>query len=155
MLKPMEIIEEEQKSEITETILRALPEWFGIEEAIVNYIDAVRKMPFFAIYDDDEAVGFVAIKNHNPATAEVYVMGVREEDHRRGIGSRLMDMAEGYCRAQEKTFLTVKTLDESRESEEYKKTRKFYLKNGFQPLEVFPTLWGEENPCLFLAKIVQ
>lgn len=155
MLRPMEIMEEEQKSLITESILRALPQWFGIEEAIVDYIRDVKSMAFFAVYEDEDPVGFVAVKDHSHATAEIYVMGVREEAHRRGIGGRLVDMAEGYCRERNKTFLTVKTLDASRESEEYRKTRLFYLKNGFKPLEVFPTLWGEENPCLFLAKVVQ
>ena len=28
----------------------------------------------------------------------------------------------------------------------------FYEKMGFIPLEVFPLLWDEANPCLFLAK---
>jgi hypothetical protein len=51
-------------------------------------------------------------------------------------------------------FLTVKTLDESRESKSYEKTRKFYLSVGFLPLEVFPLLWDENNPCLFMAKSI-
>jgi hypothetical protein len=31
-------------------------------------------------------------------------------------------------------------------------TRKFYEAIGFVPLEVFPTLWGSENPCLVMIK---
>ena len=51
-------------------------------------------------------------------------------------------------------YLTVKTLDESRECSSYEKTRLFYLKAGFKPLEVFPMLWDEYNPCLFMAKYI-
>lgn len=31
--------------------------------------------------------------------------------------------------------------------EEYDRTNQFYLALGFRDFEVFPTLWGEENPC--------
>jgi hypothetical protein len=52
-------------------------------------------------------------------------------------------------------FLTVKTLDESRASKSYEKTRLFYLSVGFKPLEVFPLLWDKDNPCLFMAKSIK
>ena len=48
--------------------------------------------------------------------------------------------------------LTVKTLDASAEYEPYERTRAFYQKMGFIPLEVFTTFWNEENPCLYFAK---
>ena len=38
---------------------------------------------------------------------------------------------------------------------DYAKTRKFYLKSGFKPLEVFPLLWDESNPCLFMVKRIE
>jgi len=46
----------------------------------------------------------------------------------------------------------VKTLDESAPDAFYAKTRQFYLRAGFKPLEVFPLHWNKENPCLFMAK---
>ncbi len=52
-------------------------------------------------------------------------------------------------------FLTVKTLDESADYPPYNGTRAFYRKEGFLPLEVFPTFWDEDNPCLFLARTVK
>ena len=36
----------------------------------------------------------------------------------------------------------------------YDKTRKFYLKYGFTPVEEFKSLWGEHNPCLMMVKIL-
>lgn len=60
-----------EKSEICSRILRALPRWFGIEEAIMEY------------------------------------------------------------------------------------TRKFYEKCGFVPFDEFLTLWGDDNPCLYMLKEVE
>jgi len=80
------------------------------------------------------------------------VIGVLEEYHRRGVGAALISRAEQFCRDGGYRFLTVKTLDSSAEYEPYERTRAFYKKMGFYPLEVFKTFWNEENPCLFLAK---
>ena len=147
-----EITEPDKKSTICNTILRALPDWFGIEASIVDYVKVVRSMPVFAVFDDDKAIGFVALKVHNPYTSEISVMGVLQEYHRHGIGKRLVERCEKYCIDNKMEYLTVKTLDESRESDSYKKTRLFYQSMGFRPLEVFPLHWDEDNPCLFLAK---
>lgn len=58
------------------------------------------------------------------------------------------------CRAHGYEFLTVKTLDESAEYEPYNGTRAFYKKEGFYPLEVFTCVWDEDNPCLFMVKVI-
>lgn len=147
-----EVHDSEQKSIICNDILRALPSWFGIESAIIEYTQKVSDMPFYVAYDNEKAVGFVAIKNHNAFTAEVFVMGILNEFHRQGIGRHLIHICEDYSLANRKEFLTVKTLDESRASKSYERTRLFYLSMGFKPLEVFPLLWDKDNPCLFLIK---
>lgn len=149
----MEITEiTDNKSGICERILRALPDWFGIEQAIVDYARNVEPMPMFGVLENDKTVGFVSLKLHNDSTAEIYVMGILSEYHRKGLGQRLIERCEGYLLERGFRFLTVKTLSPSRENAEYEKTRKFYEKVGFLPLEEFPTLWGEANPCLFMAK---
>lgn len=50
--------------------------------------------------------------------------------------------------------MTVKTLDESAVYEPYNGTRAFYKKEGFYPLEVFTTFWDEDNPCLFMVRVI-
>jgi len=147
-----ELFNAEEKSTICDTILRALPDWFGIESSIVDYVEQVQSMPFFAVFDDKSVIGFVALKIHNKYTAEIYVMGVLQEYHRHGTGKMLVKKCEQYCVNKNMEYLTVKTLDESRECDSYKKTRLFYFSLGFKPLEVFPLLWDEDNPCLFMAK---
>ncbi|KAB3527278.1 GNAT family N-acetyltransferase [Alkaliphilus serpentinus] len=152
MYQITEIKDQEEKRRICEEILRTLPNWFGIEEAIIDYRNSVMDMPFIAVLDKNKFIGFIAIKIHNQYTAEVYVMGITEDYHRKGIGKLLINECESYCIDKGYEFLTVKTLDESRECESYSKTRLFYLSMGFKPLEVFSSLWGEDNPCLFMAK---
>ena len=126
--------------------------WFGIESAIVKYVDDVKEMNTWAVYENDSAVGFVSINRHFPETSEVHVIGILEKYHRTGIGLKLLQVVEAELRQQGVQFLTVKTLSESRANIEYEKTRKFYLKAGFKPLEEFKTLWDEHNPCLFMVK---
>jgi len=61
-------------------------------------------------------------------------------------------MAQRYCVSCGFKYLTVKTLDSSVTYEPYEKTRNFYRKLGFIPIEVFPLFWDKDNPCLFMAK---
>lgn len=46
----------------------------------------------------------------------------------------------------------VKTLAPSHPDRNYAKTRAFYQRVGFRPLEELPELWGEANPCLLMVK---
>jgi ribosomal protein S18 acetylase RimI-like enzyme len=141
-----------RKSEICEEILRSLPRWFGIEEAITNYVSTVRDLLFITVNLYGKTVGFCAVKVHYGINAELYVLGVFEAFHRTGIGKRMMVYLEDYCRANDIKFLTVKTLSERHPDVHYRKTRRFYEHCGFMPLEVFDTLWGPENPCLYMLK---
>lgn len=147
-----EITGEREKSTLCEAILRALPGWFGMEESLLEYVEKVKRLTFWAAFDGERAVGFLALEEHNPYTGEVCVMGVLPEYHRRGAGRRLVEQCEAFAREKGMEFLTVKTLDASREDAGYARTREFYYAMGFRPLEVFPLLWDEANPCLFLAK---
>ena len=149
-----EIHDADEKSTVCEYVLRALPNWFGVEASIVDYVNQVRELPFIAAYDGDKVVGFIAIKPHTPFASEICVMGILNEYHRRGIGRILVTACEQRCKENKQNFLTVKTLAESRESKSYEKTRLFYLSLGFKPVEVFPTLWDEDNPCLVMIKCI-
>jgi len=152
MIEIREIFDPDVKSNICNDTLRALPNWFGNEAPIVDYTKQVQSMPFYAAFDNDKALGFITIKVHNAYTSEVCVMGILKEYHRQGIGKRLIECCEKYCKENNMEFLTVKTVDESSDSKSYEKTRSFYLSVGFKPLEVFPLYWDKDNPCLFMVK---
>lgn len=142
----------EHKSEICEKILRGLPKWFGIESAIIDYIKDVSNMDTWAAKVDDQIIGFVSLNKHNKFTAEIHVMGILEKYHRLGLGKKLIQVAEDSAAQEGLKFLQVKTLSVNRPDENYDKTRQFYLKTGFVPVEEFKTLWGEHNPCLLMIK---
>ena len=78
------------KSEICESILRRLPLWFGIESAIVDYVNDVKRMQTWVVYENDQVIGFASVNRHFPESAEIHVMGILQEYHGQGIGSRLI-----------------------------------------------------------------
>lgn len=137
-----------------EAILRALPDWFGLEQAIADYVAAAPALATWTVRADDRPVGFLAIKRHAPQAAEIHVMGVLPAHHREGLGAQLVAAAEAHLARHGVRFLQVKTLSPSREHEPYARTRAFYEALGYVPLEEFPTLWGEANPCLLYVKWV-
>ncbi len=135
-------------------LLRSLPEWFGIEESIREYVEDARHLPTYAVRDPSGGgvVGILLVKRHFPTAAEVHLMAVDRSWHRRGAGHALLRKAEADLRADGVRFLQVKTLSPAREDEYYARTREFYVAEGFTPLEEFPTLWDERNPCLMFVK---
>lgn len=137
-----------------EKILRKLPEWFGIEDAVVKYGKEIDILPTFLIRKNQALIGFITIKEHFATAAELFVLGILPEFHNQGIGQSSIHKVEQYCREKGICFLQVKTLGPNRECAAYEKTRRFYLKMGFHPLEEFSELWGPSNPCLLMVKKV-
>jgi ribosomal protein S18 acetylase RimI-like enzyme len=138
-----------------EPILRALPDWFGIEQAIVEYVNAINELPTFLAHDGDSSskpFGFMSIKRHSPECAELYVLGVLASHHRQGVGRALLLHVEQWLINDGVRFVQVKTLSPSRPCIYYDATRRFYQSMGFVDLEEFKTLWGERNPCLMMIK---
>jgi GNAT superfamily N-acetyltransferase len=142
----------DEKTEITLRIMHSLPKWFSPPEDIDRKAVVHKDYPFFAAYDNDQPIGFAALKIQNEFTADLYNFGVLEHYHRQGVGTQLLEAIERYCKDSGYLYLTVKTLDSSAKYEPYERTRAFYHKMGFVPLEVFTAFWNEENPCLFMAK---
>jgi len=77
IMKITKIADPKLKSEIANSILRDLPDWFGIESAIVDYIHDVQLMETWAVYEDSKAIGFASINRHFSNAAEIHVMGIR------------------------------------------------------------------------------
>jgi GNAT superfamily N-acetyltransferase len=146
----MSVVEVElpsERSRLCEHVLRDLPEWFGIEEATSAYVRDVAALPTFGVGED----ALLSLKLHNARAAEVYVMGVRRDQHGLGLGTALLRAAEEYLRAHGFEYLQVKTLGPSHPDAGYARTRAFYEARGFVPLEELHELW-EHNPCLLMVK---
>ena len=136
-------------------ILHDLPDWFGIPEAVAHYIERIEQLPTFLARAGDATVGFMTVLRHQSVAAELYVLAVRPEWHRQGVGRALLAAVEAWLRAQGVEYLQVKTLGPSHPDESYALTRAFYEAQGFRALEELTQLWGESNPCLIMVKKIQ
>jgi GNAT superfamily N-acetyltransferase len=135
-----------------EQILRALPDWFGIEESLLDYVRDVDRYEAFGVVGGDELQAFLCLRPHGELAAEVQVMAVQPDAHRGGLGRALLHEAERRLRSRGVPLLQVKTLGPSRACDAYARTRRFYRAQGFLPLEETTALWGEANPTLILVK---
>lgn len=140
----------EEKAKIVKEVLANLPEWFGLADAVEEYIENARKSPLWLAKTEEDIIGFITLKETSKDTCEIHCMGIKRAYHRRGIGRILVEALEGFARDKYE-YLQVKTVDEGYYSE-YDKTVAFYKSLGFKKLEVFPFLWDKWNPCLILIK---
>lgn len=137
--------------EACDQVLRCLPEWFGIESAIVAYVDAVRTRPTVTVEVAGAVVGFVALTRHFDRAAELHVLGLRREHHGRGLGRRMIEAAETWLAEDGVRFVQVKTMGPSKPDAHYARTTAFYRAIGYEPLEELHGLWGA-LPALVLVK---
>jgi ribosomal protein S18 acetylase RimI-like enzyme len=144
-----------QQSKICESILRALPQWFGIETALIQYLEEIEKLPTLLALVESKYVGFLSFKQHNKYAAELSVMGIYPEYQRCGIGSALVRHAESILCQQKIEYWQVKTLAASHSDPFYAQTRAFYFAMGFRPLEELTQLWGQDNPCLLMVQLIR
>jgi GNAT superfamily N-acetyltransferase len=111
-----------------------------------------KKQPFASPSCVPYLIGFASLKQHTHYSAEVYVMAVLPEAHRKGIGRALISQSQNWLKDRSVEYLQVKTLGPSHPDESYAKTRAFYERMGFRPLEEFKQIWNEDNPCLIMVK---
>ena len=143
-----------EKQRIARLVLEALPDWFGIPEAREEYIEKSAPQPFFAAFNGERAIGFLCLAETGKDTAELYVMGVLQEYHRRGIGKALFAAVKQRAKELGYSFLQVKTVQMGKYPE-YDAMNRFYRALGFREFEVFPTLWDERNPCQIYVMSLQ
>ena len=134
-----------------ESILRTLPEWFGIEAALTAYAREAEMLPNFVALAGDELLGFATLREHNSATLELRCIAVSPNRHRCGLGSALCDATEAWWAQRGGKLLQVKTLGPSHADPNYARTRAFYDARGFIPVEEFADLWPG-IPCLLMVK---
>jgi len=134
-----------------EQVMRSLPKWFGIEQAILDYAKSCETMETYVVEESSTVVGFITLNRRSRATAEIHCMAVRPEFHGKGIGRALVDYAERLLVERRYEFFEVKTVGPSRPNAEYERTRGFYEHMGFRPLEENDLL-GPDSPCLIMVK---
>ncbi|WP_152349182.1 GNAT family N-acetyltransferase [Brevibacterium sp. CFH 10365] len=138
--------------EDVERLLATVPEWFGRPESNAEYIDDARTMETWTVRDDSgRVVGVTLVTHHFPQTSEIHFTVVDRCVHGGGVGTAMIEAVTDGVRARGAKLLQVKTLGPSKEDPNYARTRHFYEKMGFLPLEE-TELWGEGAPCLIMVK---
>jgi GNAT superfamily N-acetyltransferase len=128
-------------------VFETIPDWFGIPASNEAYLRGLGELPAWVALENAEVLGFASVRPHFKQSAELEVLAVRRDRHRRGIGRGLVDACEEWARRRGVLWLHVKTLGPSDPDPGYANTRAFYRSLGFFPL--FETeLWGPENPTL-------
>ena len=114
---------------VCEKILRVLPDWFGIEESLVQYVKDADVMPTMLAKDKDDVIRFLTIKRHFPDSAEIHCMGILPQYHRKGTWKLLIKELEKYLEYEGVKILQVKTVSADRAYDAYAKTR-FFLQSS-------------------------
>jgi len=137
---------------ITAGLLGRLPGWFADPKSNAEYCESARQLPgFLARSAGGEPIGILLNKRHFAESAEVYLIAVDPDWHRRGVGAALIAALESELRADGCRMLQVKTLGPSFPDAGYTLTRAFYQAAGFVPVEEIHGLWGD-IPCLLMIK---
>jgi ribosomal protein S18 acetylase RimI-like enzyme len=137
-----------------QAVLRSLPMWFGIEEALLMYARDTTRLPTLLAREKNQLTGFLTLQEHFPGAWEIHCIAVHAQFRARGVGRGLLRAAEAWLAGHDAHLLQVKTIAASSPSAEYAQTRDFYMRVGFKPLEVFPELWDKRNPCLQMIKVL-
>lgn len=146
--------EAEGGGETCARILAALPTWFGIEASVNDYVHMAATRPTIIATLDGMDVGIAIVTVHTAFAAELALLAVVPQLHRRGIGSAILRHGEVALARRGIEFLQVKTLSPSKDDEGYARTRAFYEAYGFRPFEELPLLWNKDNPALVMVKAV-
>ena len=145
-----------QKKDIPKcsAILRRLPQWFGIEESILEYEQNLHALDGYVAETESSIVGFVGLKRYGEFSIEIDVIGVEPDLRRSGIGRKLLEHVEKHATTTWTKLLHMKTLAPSDPDENYTETRAFWEANGYIPMDAHE-LWGKENPCQVMVKPVR
>ena len=78
----VEIKNSKEKQAISRKVLEALTDWFGIEESREEYISGSADWTLFAVKEENEAIGFLCLKETGKATVELAVIKRPSQERR-------------------------------------------------------------------------
>ena len=133
-------------------LLATVPEWFGQPDSNAEYVKAARTKETWTVRDGDgSVVGVTLVDRHFPHVVELHLVVVDRSAHGRGVGTAMVSAIESDATDRGVRLMEVKTLGASHPDAGYARTRHFYVRCGFLPLEE-TDLWGEGTPCLIMVK---
>ena len=134
-------------------LAKQLPDFFDalglnrIQEDTKNHM-------LFGAFDGEYMVGFASYEEITPQSVEMTWLGVTPQMQGKGVGTQLVEESLKEL-SKRYSVCEVKTLSEVDPYEPYKKTREFYKKLGFIPIETihpYPS-WGD-NPCQIFVRFL-
>src|ERR1700722_18148436 len=82
------------------TILTCLPAWFGMPDAVNDFVSVSDRSQTVIASLLGEDVGLHTLVKHSPYAADIYVMFVMPEHPRQGVGRAMLDYAERILAAE-------------------------------------------------------
>jgi GNAT superfamily N-acetyltransferase len=116
------------------SIIKDLPEYFGLPECNEVYAKGVREHINFAVQHQGVFIGILSLAFPYPQTGQIYWMGILRQHQGKGLGRSLVHTAVQFAKQKGAKLLTVETLSKKVSDENYLKTYSFYETLGFQPL---------------------
>lgn len=135
--------------------MRALPDWFGIEDGIAEAREYLDTQEGLVAEVAGRITGYLTFASEFPESVEITWMAVAPDAHRRGVGRALVAALAETSRNRGHAMMLVKTLAETHPSPDYAATRAFYSAMGFNRLTVLPELWDPANPCLLMVRKIR
>lgn len=134
-------------------IARKLPDYFD-EGGLKQIEKDSKENMLFGAYLEDEMIGFACYKEVNQDVIEMLWLGVLPDKQGNGVGEKLVrECLESFSGKYK--VCKVKTLSEDDPYEPYKKTRAFYRRLGFIPVETIKPYpgWGDNTCQIFIKNI--
>ena len=103
MIEIKEITNPNEKQEIFAYILNQLN--YSDAKELANPIDP---LPFWGVFDRGNAVGFLAMKEHDEIWGELFAIGILEDYQRISIGRGLFNLMQNYAMAKGLGYLFVR-----------------------------------------------
>jgi GNAT superfamily N-acetyltransferase len=138
-----------------DAIIASLPYHFGLESGRAECAEAVRRQDGLAAVSGREVVGFLTWRPWYRSSREITWMAVHADRRGDGAGRALLDRlaadSDGHAR-----YLVVTTLSEASPEpgvlDGYVRTRRFYERNGFEPVWEPAGWWNEGNQAVLMVR---
>ena len=138
-----------------DAIVASLPYHFGAEEGRDRCAVAVRREDGLAALIGGEIAGFVTWRPWYRASREITWMAVHADRRGEGIGRALLERLAADS-AEHARYLVVTTLSEATPepgvADGYARTRRFYERNGFEPVWDPEGWWNEANQAVVMVR---
>jgi len=138
-----------------DAIIASLPYHFGLESGRTACAAAVRSSEGLAAIAGGEVAGFLTWRPWYRASREITWMAVHAERRGEGIGRSLLEhlaAASAGCARH----LVVTTLSEATPepgvADGYARTRRFYERNGFDPVWDPAGWWDADNQAVVMVR---